>query len=496
MERSRDTLYDPVVVVDEEGAFVGTVTMKQIVTRAGVLEVEMAKNSNPLSGLPGNRQIERWIKTIQEDEPLFSVVYADLDRFKEFNDRYGFLRGDQLIRLTAEILQRGLSLLPPRSRLGHVGGDDFVFVVPGEVPCETLETLCAAFDEEKRGLFSTEDFCRGCYEAETRTGEHCTVPLVTLSLAVVESRRLPGEDASGLLVEVAASLKKKVKPITSRKGAVSISSTVATTENDEKGRMRENARGLSPGVSRMRRSGRSSRSGGCADFFRVASALQLCYTFQEAKFSRTFFIEGRLFHGKTRCHRCPSERAASSSLESRAFEPRPVEKEVLRRIFEAARWAASAYNEQPWRFLLASRDQEPAFSLLLGCLVEQNQVWAANAGALAVGVTRKFFTHNEKPNRHAHHDLGLAVAQLTLQAVAEGIFVHPMAGFSLERVRQVWSVPRSTNRWVPWLWDIRAIRILWARISGRENMLLGSADPWRTCFQRSLERSVLEMSMP
>mgnify|MGYP003594049365 CR=1 FL=1 len=125
----------------------------------------------------------------------------------------------------------------------------------------------------------------------------------------------------------------------------------------------------------------------------------------------------------------------------RAFEPRPVEKEVLRRIFEAARWAPSAYNEQPWRFLLASRDQEPTFSLLLGCLVEQNQVWAANAGALAVGDTRKFFTHNEKPNRHAHHDLGLAVAQLTLQAVAEGIFVHPMAGFSLERVRQVWSVP-------------------------------------------------------
>jgi len=125
----------------------------------------------------------------------------------------------------------------------------------------------------------------------------------------------------------------------------------------------------------------------------------------------------------------------------RSFDPRPVEKEVLRRIFEAARWAASAYNEQPWRFLLASRDQEPAFSLLLGCLVEQNQVWAANAGVLAVGVTRKFFTHNEKPNRHAHHDLGLAVAQLSLQAVTEGIFVHPMAGFSPERVRQVWSVP-------------------------------------------------------
>jgi EAL domain-containing protein (putative c-di-GMP-specific phosphodiesterase class I)/GGDEF domain-containing protein len=218
MERSRDSLYDPVVVVDEEGAFVGTVTMKQIVTRAGVLEVEMAKNSNPLSGLPGNRQIERWIKTTQEDEPLFSVVYADLDRFKEFNDRYGFLRGDRLIRLTAEILQRGLSLLPPRSRLGHVGGDDFVFVVPGEVSGETLEMVCTAFDEEKRGLFSTEDFCRGCYEAETRTGERCTVPLVTLSLAVVESRRLPGEVHPGLLVEVAASLKKKVKQITAREG--------------------------------------------------------------------------------------------------------------------------------------------------------------------------------------------------------------------------------------------------------------------------------------
>jgi GGDEF domain-containing protein len=192
--------------------------MKQLITRAGVLEVEMAKNSNPLSGLPGNRQIEGWIKTVQEDEPLFSVIYADLDRFKEFNDRYGFLRGDQLIRLTAEILQRGLSLLPPRSRLGHVGGDDFVFVVPGEVSGEVLARMCTAFDEEKRGLFSAEDFCRGCYEAETRTGERCAVPLVTLSLAVVESRRLPGEVHPGLLVEVAASLKKKVKQITAREG--------------------------------------------------------------------------------------------------------------------------------------------------------------------------------------------------------------------------------------------------------------------------------------
>lgn len=125
----------------------------------------------------------------------------------------------------------------------------------------------------------------------------------------------------------------------------------------------------------------------------------------------------------------------------RAFDPRPVGRETLRRIFEAARWAASAYNEQPWRFLLASRDQEPTFSLLLGCLKEQNQAWAANAGALAVGLARNFFTHNEKPNRHAHHDLGLAVAQLTLQAITEGIFVHPMAGFSPERVRQLWSVP-------------------------------------------------------
>ncbi len=127
----------------------------------------------------------------------------------------------------------------------------------------------------------------------------------------------------------------------------------------------------------------------------------------------------------------------------RAFVPQGVAPEVLQRIFEAARWAPSAYNEQPWRFLVARREDERSFGVLLECLVEANQVWARHAAVLAVGVVKRVLEYNGKPNLWAEHDLGAAVAQLSLQAVEEGLFVHPMAGFSPSRVRETCEVPEG-----------------------------------------------------
>ncbi len=123
------------------------------------------------------------------------------------------------------------------------------------------------------------------------------------------------------------------------------------------------------------------------------------------------------------------------------FADRPVSAEDLRSLFEAARWAASSYNEQPWRFIIATRDDPAAFERLLGCLVEPNQAWARLAPVLALGVYQKTFARNGNDNRVAPHDLGLAVAQLTMEATARGLSVHQMAGIEPEKAAATYNVP-------------------------------------------------------
>ena len=210
MERVREDLYDPVVVTGEGETFLGTLTIQQLIARATQLEIETAQGANPLTGLPGNRQIEGWIGRVLARE-AFGVVYADLDRFKEYNDRYGFLKGDEMIRFTGQLLEGLRGLLPEGSTLGHVGGDDFVLVCPGRVSEEVLESLCAAFDREKGRFFSDEDRHRGAYWATDRRGDRVCVPLVTLSLAAVGPECFGGDPHPVRLSELAAQGKKRAK---------------------------------------------------------------------------------------------------------------------------------------------------------------------------------------------------------------------------------------------------------------------------------------------
>jgi nitroreductase len=125
----------------------------------------------------------------------------------------------------------------------------------------------------------------------------------------------------------------------------------------------------------------------------------------------------------------------------RAWTAEPVPAATLATLFEAARWAPSSFNEQPWRWLVAGREDPDAFALMLSCLVESNQRWARRAGALALAVTREHFTHNEKPNHHAWHDLGQACALMAVQAAGMGLQIHQMGGVEPERARQVYGVP-------------------------------------------------------
>ena len=127
----------------------------------------------------------------------------------------------------------------------------------------------------------------------------------------------------------------------------------------------------------------------------------------------------------------------------RAFLDKPIEEEKIMSLFEAARWAPSAYNEQPWRFLIATKEDSYLYTKMLSCLAEANQVWAKAAPLLLILVVKKDFDFNGKPNRWAMHDCGLALENLLLEAVDLGLAAHPMAGFSADLVRSGYSVPEG-----------------------------------------------------
>jgi len=125
----------------------------------------------------------------------------------------------------------------------------------------------------------------------------------------------------------------------------------------------------------------------------------------------------------------------------RAFDERPIEADKLRSLFEAARWAPSSNNEQPWRFIVASKEQRTAYDRLLACLVEGNRVWASHAPVVVLSVARLNFEESGKQNRHALHDIGMATENFLLQATALELAAHPMAGFDVEKARADLKIP-------------------------------------------------------
>lgn len=124
-----------------------------------------------------------------------------------------------------------------------------------------------------------------------------------------------------------------------------------------------------------------------------------------------------------------------------AFADRDVDPKELRSLFEAARWAPSSYNEQPWSYVVATRGDADAFARLLSCLVEANQAWARHAPVLALGITRERFSRNDKPNAAAEHDLGLAAGNLLVEATSRGLLVHQMIGILPDRARELYAIP-------------------------------------------------------
>lgn len=128
---------------------------------------------------------------------------------------------------------------------------------------------------------------------------------------------------------------------------------------------------------------------------------------------------------------------------SRAFLKEPIAKEKIKSLFEAARWAPSSVNEQPWMYLYATADQPELWSRIFDALNPGNQQWAKDAPLLVVSLARKTHTKNALPNGSAKYDVGAANAFLSLQATALGLNVHQMGGFDHHRLRENLNVPEN-----------------------------------------------------
>jgi len=118
--------------------------------------------------------------------------------------------------------------------------------------------------------------------------------------------------------------------------------------------------------------------------------------------------------------------------------PRPKD---IRTLLEAARWAASCFNEQPWAYVVGVKGDDGAWEGIHDCLAESNQAWARRAPVLVLALAAREFARNGKHNRHAWYDAGQAAANLAIQATAMGLYVHQMAGFAPEKARERFDVP-------------------------------------------------------
>ena len=137
----------------------------------------------------------------------------------------------------------------------------------------------------------------------------------------------------------------------------------------------------------------------------------------------------------------PVHELISRRWSPRAFADRLVPDADLRRVLEAARWAPSSANEQPWSFLVATKADPDDYQELFSCLVPGNKLWAGQAPVLMLSVAKLVFEEDGTPNRHAMHDVGLAVENMVLQATAMGLFVHQMAGFEVDKARKLFAIP-------------------------------------------------------
>ena len=154
--------------------------------RLAIKKSQIHLDANPLTRLPGNYSIMQNVQALIDGEAPFALGYTDLDNFKAFNDRYGFSRGDEILRMTARILVNVVRQFPD-SFIGHIGGDDFVFLLAPEVIEQACRQIILNFTMIASSFYDDEDRMRGYIDSVDRQGNKRKFPLITLSIAVVLS---------------------------------------------------------------------------------------------------------------------------------------------------------------------------------------------------------------------------------------------------------------------------------------------------------------------
>ncbi|MDR3559980.1 MAG: GGDEF domain-containing protein [Negativicutes bacterium] len=209
LARSDDSIYDYIIIV-KDGEYWGMTTVKHLLEKTSQLELNRAKHSNPLTGLPGNVLIEEKLKQIIGNEDDYAVLYFDLDNFKPYNDVYGFENGDKVLCATAQLIQKQISF--PDVFLGHIGGDDFIAIIHRADVAALCQGLIDSFDARIQDFYTEDDKQRGHIVTLNRHGVMEKFPVISLSIAVVTSNnriyRNPEE-----IGEAAGLLKKRCKMI-------------------------------------------------------------------------------------------------------------------------------------------------------------------------------------------------------------------------------------------------------------------------------------------
>ncbi len=186
-----------------------------ILTRIQLAEARLLRvfDNNPLSKLPGNTSILRAIQNTLDNDEIYGVCYVDIDNFKPYNDRYGFSQGDDIILMVSRILVNVVGELARiDSFVGHVGGDDYVFIVREDKVKEVCEKILTNFEMVKNMFLSPEDLAAGCYMEKDRQGRETTYGLLSLSIAVVITDGKKFEHAAEIAA-IASQVKHYVKKL-------------------------------------------------------------------------------------------------------------------------------------------------------------------------------------------------------------------------------------------------------------------------------------------
>ncbi|MDX1469563.1 MAG: response regulator [Acidimicrobiia bacterium] len=181
--------------------------------RAVLRRTQAARDLSPLTGLPGNFKITAEIENAIKEGRPFALVHGDLDNFKAFNDHYGFMRGDEVIRFCATSFTEAANTLGITDAfVGHIGGDDFVALVPPDIAEAFCKEVITRFDDGILDLYDTADALRGYIEVIDRRGERYAFPVVSLSLGVASTdvRDIATQwEASAIAVEMKEFAKKQ-----------------------------------------------------------------------------------------------------------------------------------------------------------------------------------------------------------------------------------------------------------------------------------------------